>query len=90
MNFYAELEQLGNQYEQLALQERIRFDEGEQTANPEYWEGVAAGVRLAAAQVQKLYKQDVKTSMPPEVAAYWDYVDQQHQEDWDIREHSKT
>lgn len=28
--------------------------------------------------------------LPPEVAAYWDYVDQQHQEDWDIREHSKT
>lgn len=90
MNFVAELEQLGNQYEQMALQERMKFDEGEQTANPEYWEGVAAGVRLAAAQVQKLYKQDVKTSMPPEVAAYWDYVDQQHQEDWDIREHSKT
>lgn len=90
MNFYAELEQLGNQYEQMALQERMNFDEGEQSANPEYWKGVAAGVRLAAAQVQKLYKQDVKTSMPPEVAAYWDYVDQQHQEDWDIREHSKT
>lgn len=90
MNFYAELEQLGNQYEQMALQERMNFDEGEQSANPEYWEGVADGVRLAAAQVQKLYKQDVKTSMPPEVAAYWDYVDQQHQEDWDIREHSKT
>lgn len=90
MNFNAELEQLGNQYEQLALQERMKFDEGEQTARPEYWEGVAAGVRLAAAQVQKLYKQDVKTSMPPEVAAYWDYVDQQHQEDWDIREYSKA
>ncbi len=90
MNFVAELEQLGNQYEQLALQERTKFDEGDQSANAEYWEGVAAGVRLAAAQVQKLYKQDVKTSMPPEVAAYWDYVDQQHQEDWDIREQSKT
>lgn len=90
MNFVAELEQLGNQYEQLALQERTKFDEGDPSANAEYWEGVAAGVRLAAAQVQKLYKQDVKTSMPPEVAAYWDYVDQQHQEDWDIREQSKT
>jgi hypothetical protein len=90
MNFYAELEQLGNQYEQMALQERMKFDEGDQSANPEYWEGVATGVRLAAAQVQKLYKQDIKTSMPPEVAAYWDYVDQQHQEDWGIREPSKT
>lgn len=90
MNFVAELEQLGNQYEQLALQERTKFDEGDPGANAEYWEGVAAGVRLAAAQVQKLYRQDIKNSMPPEVAAYWDYVDQQHQEDWDIREQPKT
>ena len=89
MNFVAELEQLGNQYEQMALQERMKFDNGEQ-AKPEYWEGVTAGVRLAAAQVQKLYRQDIKNSMPPEVAAYWDYVDRQHQEDWDIREQSKT
>lgn len=90
MNFVAELEQLGNQYEQLALQERTKFDEGDPGANAEYWEGVATGVRLAAAQVQKLYKQDIKTSMQPEVAAYWDYVDQQHQEEWDIREQGKT
>lgn len=90
MNFVAELEQLGNQYDQLALQERTKFDEGDPGTNAEYWEGVAAGVRLAAAQVQKLYKQDIKTSMPAEVAAYWDYVDRQHQEDWDIREQPKT
>lgn len=77
MNFYAELEQLGNQYEQMALQERMKFDEGEQSANPEYWEGVAAGVRLAAAQVQKLQKEQVKSALPPEVAAYWDAVDHQ-------------
>lgn len=76
MNFYAELEQLGNQYEQMALQERMKFDEGEQSANPEYWEGVAAGVRMAAAQVQKLQKEQVKSALPPEVAAYWDAVDQ--------------
>lgn len=28
--------------------------------------------------------------LPPDVAAYWDYVDQQHQEEWDIREQPKT
>ena len=89
MNFVAELEQLGNQYEQMALQERMKFDNGEH-ATPEYWEGVSAGVRLAAAQVQKLYRQDIKNSMPPEVAAYWEYVDQQRQEEWDIREQPKT
>lgn len=89
MNFVTELEQLGNQYEQMALQERMKFDNGEH-ANPEYWEGVSAGVRLAAAQIQKLYRQDIKNSMPPEVAAYWEYVDQQRQEEWDIREQPKT
>lgn len=76
MNFVAELEQLGNQYEQLALQERTKFDEGDPGANAEYWEGVAAGIRLAAAQVQKLQKATVKSTLPPEVAAYWDAVDQ--------------
>ena len=40
--------------------------------------GVAAGVRLAAAQVQKLQKAAVKSTLPPEVAAYWDAVDQQN------------
>lgn len=76
MNFVAELEQLGNQYEQMALQERMKFDNREH-ANPEYWEGVSAGVRLAAAQVQKLQKEQVKSALPPEVAAYWDAVDHQ-------------
>ncbi len=77
MNFVAELEQLGNQYEQLAEDEKAKAEAGE-NACPDYWGGVAAGVRLAAAQVQKLQKAAVKSTLPPEVAAYWDAVDQQN------------
>lgn len=89
MDFYADLDQLAYQYERLADEEKAKAETGEH-ACPDYWCGVAAGVRMAAAQVQKRQKEQVKSALPPEVAAYWDYVDRQHQEDWDIREQPET
>lgn len=77
MDFYADLDQLAYQYERLADEEKAKAETGEQAA-PDYWSGVAAGVRMAAAQVQKLQKETVKRTLPPEVAAYWDAVDQQN------------
>lgn len=74
MDFYADLDQLACQYERLADEEKAKA-ETEEHACPDYWGGVAAGVRLAAAQVQKLQKAAVKSTLPPEVAAYWDAVD---------------
>lgn len=76
MDFYADLDQLAYQYERLAEEEKTKAETGEH-ACPDYWGGVAAGVRLAAAQVQKLQKERVKSALPPEVAAYWDAVDHQ-------------
>lgn len=76
MDFYADLDQLACQYERLAEDEKAKAEAGEH-ACPDYWGGVAAGVRLAAAQVQKLQKDTIKRTLPPEVAAYWDAVDQQ-------------
>lgn len=76
MDFYADLDQLAYQYERLAEEEKAKAETGE-NACPDYWGGVAAGVRLAAAQVQKLQKETVKRTLPPEVAAYWDAVDHQ-------------
>lgn len=75
MDFYADLDQMAYQYERLADEEKTKAETGEH-ACPDYWCGVAAGVRLAAAQVQKLQKAAVKSTLPPEVAAYWDAVDQ--------------
>lgn len=75
MDFYADLDHLAYQYERLAEDEKAKAEAGEH-ACPDYWDGVAAGVRLAAAQVQKLQKETVKRTLPPEVAAYWDAVDQ--------------
>ena len=75
MDFYADLDQLAYQYERLADEEKAKAETGEH-ACPDYWTGVAAGVRMAAAQVQKLQKDAVKSTLPPEVAAYWDAVDQ--------------
>lgn len=77
MDFFAELDQLAYQYERLEEDEKAKAEAGE-NACPDYWGGVAAGVRLAAAQVQKLQKERVKSTLPPEVAAYWDAVDQQN------------
>lgn len=74
MDFYADLDQMAYQYERLADEEKAKAETGEH-ACPDYWCGVAAGVRLAAAQVQKLQKAAVKSTLPPEVAAYWDAVD---------------
>lgn len=75
MDFYADLDQLAYQYERLAEEEKSQ-SRNRSHACPDYWGGVAAGVRLAAAQVQKLQKAAVKSTLPPEVAAYWDAVDQ--------------
>ena len=75
MDFYADLDQLAYQYERLADEEKAKEEAGEH-ACPDYWGGVAAGVRLAATQVQKLQKAAVKSTLPPEGAAYWDAVDQ--------------
>ena len=75
MDFYADLDQMAYQYERLADEEKAKAETSEH-ACPDYWCGVAAGVRLAAAQVQKLQKAAVKSTLPPEVAAYWDAVDQ--------------
>lgn len=77
MDFYADLDQLAYQYESLADEEKAKAETGER-AWPDYWCGVAAGVRMAAAQVQKRQKEQVKSALPPEVAAYWDAVDQQN------------
>lgn len=76
MDFYADLDQMAFQYDRIAEEERAKAETGEH-ASPDYWGGVAAGVRLAAAQVQKLQKEQVKSALPPEVAAYWDAVDHQ-------------
>lgn len=76
MDFYADLDQMAFQYDRIAEEERAKAETGEH-ACPDYWGGVAAGVRLAAAQVQKLQKETVKRTLPPEVAAYWDAVDHQ-------------
>lgn len=76
MDFFADLDQMAFQYDRIAEEERAKAETGEQ-ACPDYWGGVAAGVRLAAAQVQKLQKEQVKSALPPEVAAYWDAVDHQ-------------
>lgn len=76
MDFFADLEQMAFQYDRIAEEERAKAETGEH-ACPDYWGGVAAGVRLAAAQVQKLQKEQVKSALPPEVAAYWDAVDHQ-------------
>lgn len=75
MDFFADLDQMAFQYDRIAEEERAKAETGEH-ACPDYWGGVAAGVRLAAAQVQKLQKAAVKSNLPPEVAAYWDAVDQ--------------
>lgn len=75
MDFFADLDQMAFQYDRIAEGERAKAETGEH-ACPDYWSGVAAGVRLAAAQVQKLQKAAVKSTLPPEVAAYWDAVDQ--------------
>lgn len=75
MDFFADLDQMAFQYDRIAEEERTKAETGEH-ACPDYWGGVAAGVRLAAAQVQKLQKAAVKSTLPPEVAAYWDAVDQ--------------
>lgn len=75
MDFFADLDQMAFQYERLAEDEKAKAEAGEH-AYPDYWGGVAAGVRMAAAQVQKLQKDAVKSALPPEVAAYWDAVDQ--------------
>ena len=74
MDFFADLDQMAFQYDRIAEEERAKAETGEH-ACPDYWGGVAAGVRLAAAQVQKLQKEQVKSALPPEVAAYWDAVD---------------
>lgn len=76
MDFFADLDQMAFQYDRIAEEERAKAETGER-ACPDYWGGVAAGVRLAAAQVQKLQKEQVKSALPPEVAAYWDAVDHQ-------------
>lgn len=76
MDFFADLDQMAFQYDRIAEEERAKAETGEH-ACPDYWGGVAAGVRLAAAQVQKLQKEQVKSTLPPEVAAYWDAVDHQ-------------
>lgn len=76
MDFFADLDQMAFQYDRIAEEERAKSETGEH-AFPDYWGGVAAGVRLAAAQVQKLQKEQVKSALPPEVAAYWDAVDHQ-------------
>lgn len=76
MDFYADLDQMAFQYDHIAEEERAKAETGEH-ACPDYWGGVAAGVRLAAAQVQKRQKEQVKSALPPEVAAYWDAVDHQ-------------
>jgi len=75
LDFFADLDQMAFQYDRIAEEERAKAETGEH-ACPDYWGGVAAGVRLAAAQVQKLQKTAVKSTLPPEVAAYWDAVDQ--------------
>lgn len=75
MDFFADLDKMAFQYDRIAEEERAKAETGEH-ACPDYWGGVAAGVRLAAAQVQKLQKAAVKSTLPPEVAAYWDAVDQ--------------
>lgn len=75
MDFFADLDQMAFQYDRIAEEERAKAETGEH-ACPDYWGGVAADVRLAAAQVQKLQKAAVKSTLPPEVAAYWDAVDQ--------------
>ena len=75
MDFFADLDQMAFQYDRIAEEERAKAETGEH-ACPDYWGGVAAGVRLAAAQVQKLQKAAVKSTLPPEVGAYWDAVDQ--------------
>lgn len=75
MDVFADLDQMAFQYDRIAEEERAKAETGEH-ACPDYWGGVAAGVRLAAAQVQKLQKAAVKSTLPPEVAAYWDAVDQ--------------
>ena len=76
MDFYADLDQMAFQYDRIAEEERAKAETGEH-ACPDYWGGVAAGVRLAAAQVQKRQKEQVNSALPPEVAAYWDAVDHQ-------------
>lgn len=76
MDFYADLDQMAFQYDRIAEEERAKAETGK-LASPAYWGGVAAGVRLAAAQVQKRQKEQVKSALPPEVAAYWDAVDHQ-------------
>jgi hypothetical protein len=76
MDFYADLDQMAFQYDRIAEEERAKAETGEH-ACPDYWGGVAAGVRLVAAQVQKRQKEQVKSALPPEVAAYWDAVDHQ-------------
>lgn len=76
MDFYADLDQMAFQYDRIAEEERAKAETGKH-ACPDYWGGVAAGVRLAAAQVQKRQKEQVKSALPPEVAAYWDAVDHQ-------------
>lgn len=76
MDFYSDLDQMAFQYDRIAEEERAKAETGEH-ACPDYWGGVAAGVRLAAAQVQKRQKEQVKSALPPEVAAYWDAVDHQ-------------
>lgn len=76
MDFYADLDRMAFQYDRIAEEERAKAETGEH-ACPDYWGGVAAGVRLAAAQVQKRQKEQVKSALPPEVAAYWDAVDHQ-------------
>lgn len=76
MDFCADLDQMAFQYDRIAEEERAKAETGEH-ACPDYWGGVAAGVRLAAAQVQKRQKEQVKSALPPEVAAYWDAVDHQ-------------
>lgn len=76
MDFFAALDQMAFQYDRIAEEERAKA-ETEKHACPDYWGGVAAGVRLATAQVQKLQKEQVKSALPPEVAAYWDAVDHQ-------------
>ena len=68
MDFYADLDQMAFQYDRIAEEERAKAETGEH-ACPDYWGGVAA-------QVQKLQKAAVKSTLPPEVAAYWDAVDQ--------------
>lgn len=76
MDFFADLDKMAFQYDRIAEEERAKAETGEH-ACPDYWGGVAAGVRLAAAQVQKHQKEQVKSALPPEVAAYWDAVDHQ-------------